>query len=59
MPTITSPDGFRAVIPAYSPASRVTSPNGNCTPTSVSVAGKKFMEGEPMKPATNRFAGVS
>ncbi|SKV56748.1 Uncharacterised protein [Mycobacteroides abscessus subsp. abscessus] len=46
-------------MPAYSPASSVTSPNGSCTPTSVSVAGKKFMEGEPMKPATNRLAGVS
>ncbi len=35
----------------------MTSPNGSRTPTSVNVAGKKFIAGEPMKPATNRFAG--
>jgi hypothetical protein len=27
------------------------------TPLSI-VAGRKFMPGEPMKPATNRFLGV-
>ena len=36
----------------------VISPNGNRTPTWVSVAGKKFIDGEPMNPATNRLAGL-
>lgn len=34
-------------------------PKGSLTPTSVNVAEKKFMAGEPMKPATNRLAGRS
>ena len=37
----------------------VTSPIGSVRPTSVNVAGKKFIAGEPMKPATNRLAGRS
>lgn len=37
----------------------VTSPNGRVSPIAVSLAGKKFMAGEPIKPATNRLAGRS
>ena len=36
-----------------------TSPKGSRKPMSVAVARKKFIDGEPMKPATNRFAGVA
>jgi hypothetical protein len=28
-------------------------------PSPVTVAGRKFIAGDPMKPATNRFAGRS
>ena len=40
-------------------AGSVTSPNGNLRPDAVGVAGKKFIAGEPMNPATNRLAGRS
>ena len=36
----------------------MTSPNGSRTPASVRVAGKKFIAGDPMNPATNRLAGT-
>ena len=36
-----------------------TSPIGSCTRVALDLAGRKFIAGEPMKPATNRLAGSS
>ena len=35
------------------------SPNGSLILPSSSFAGRKFIDGEPMKPATKRFCGFS
>ena len=37
----------------------VTVPNGSSTVLPSTVAGRKFIGGEPMKPATNRLPGFS
>ena len=36
-----------------------TLPNGSCRLSPSRRAGRKFIDGEPMKPATNRFRGSS
>ena len=51
----------RAASPSAerSSSGRRTSPNGSFTVSPSSVAGMKFIAGEPMNPATNRFVGRS
>ncbi len=53
MPTITS----RWLT--FRPAGIGASPNGSRSLPSSSVAGTKFIAGEPMKPATNRLSGFA
>ena len=56
MPAISSP--LPAAFSARSGGS-CTVPNGSFTEVPSTVAGRKFIGGEPMKPATKRLPGFS
>ena len=56
MPAISSP--LPAVFSALSAGIRNV-PTGSVTWSPSTVAGRKFIGGEPMKPATNRLTGCS
>lgn len=54
-PVIASPaKGSSAVCPSFSVTSAAGAPLACAT-----FAGNRFIEGEPMKPATNMLAGLS
>ena len=58
IPAITSLT-FLSLIREVKDSGNRTSPNGSFSVLSVSVPGKKFIAGEPIKPATNRLTGSS
>ena len=55
MPPLWPPGAACSLRRSSSPIG--ASPNGSLTTSPSSRAGRKFIAGEPMKPATNRFAG--
>jgi hypothetical protein len=56
MPAISRP--LPSALAAFSAGSS-TEPNGSFTEVPSTVAGRKFIGGEPMKPATKRLPGFS
>ena len=59
MPAITSRGASAASASRRTRSDSVTVPRPVVSRPFSSVPGRKFIDGEPMNPATNRFAGFS